>query len=355
MVDPWKNKKNWINKYGVYVIIAFVFFGLAIMTIGSGVFSKENDKDFSIASLFNAPDSDSERDMYLSSRNSMLTNQEVIKQDGIAFDLEVESIGYFNEISGEYEVPHDLSFPLNVVVKNHGNYDIPEDGLTVTMFGIPTHHFNDLGSLEQKNNVVLYGRTDVAHPSSEIVFSFTEDAGASLAENILWDGGRTTYRFLLKTSVDYSQGFVVKSACIIPNKDQYDKFCTTPGEKNVEILGGSLIVEGVREHVPSSNHLSYIIFVSQKDIEQEFGEFGKEIPLRNEFANIVPPEGWVCKTGGLATPNLIKFDGDGNARIECIADEPFEAGTHYTTDLKFELKYRQEETKTYEINFRKEN
>lgn len=354
MASPWKKKNNLYNKYGKYAIAFVIFLAVGFFVRSSGILSSD-DGSFSIASLMGASGSEAGRDDFLSSRHSDLGSNAIINKDGIDFDLEIQSIGYFNEISGEYEVPHDLTFPLNVLVKNHGNYDIPEDNLKVRLFGIPINHFEGLADLEQTNNLELIGRTDVAHPSSEVLFSFTEPNGANLKNNILWDGGKTTYRFLVETTVDYKQGFVVKEACIIPDKDSYDRFCTTPGEKEVQVLGGSLNVEGVREHVPSRNHMSYIIFVSQKNIEQEFGEFGKEINRRNEFANIVPPEGWVCKTGGLATENLIRFDSNGNARVECITVEPFESGTHYTSDLKFELKYRQEEIKTYEVNFRKES
>ncbi len=252
--------------------------------------------------------------------------------DGTGLIAQFEPFGVIQDnIQTIYETD---AFPLEVRIKNQGNYQIKPGDVTIKIRGINFGDFSNIVGAELKNSNVLEGISEFNTEGDEEVVDFTPEADAMYMQRIAG-----AYKPHLFAGVDYyyETEVIVSDVCL--NGDVTDvSICDPRGTPSIESSGAPVRAANVDQDTAGKGVIVFSFDIEKGECEKVTtranGEFGIQEMIRFELLN--DQEMWTCKSAGKESEARLV---DGKARINCKLNQVLEDDEVYTRQLAFTLSY----------------
>lgn len=250
---------------------------------------------------------------------------------------EFYDMGIYNEQSKINEIYEDESFPIEILLKNKGEYDVGSGDVEVTLKGIYLPSFSgivDDGQLE--NDDEIEGVDEDNEDGGEETLDFTP--GTDDAEyEVDFSGASVDLDLFAEVVFDYKTFVTVKKVCFKEDL-QDDSICEVSESKKVFSSGAPIQANNAEESTAGSAKIAVEI-----DVENVGGG---DVAIPNEdfdnrhdmFAFEPSKDKWECRSSGKL--NEGRFDSAGKAKIICKLTEPLEEDELYTEDLELEIEYK---------------
>lgn len=251
---------------------------------------------------------------------------------------EFMDMGIFNEDTKINEIYDDESFPIEIILKNKGEYDIEPGDVTVTLKGIYLGSFSGITSNGVLSNENLIEKiSEINEDGSEDTLDFTpgtEDAKYITA----FSGSSVDLDVFAEIVFNYKTETTIKKICFKEDL-QDDSICEVSETKKVFSSGAPIQIRSAKETTAGSAKIAVelkIENVGGGDVAKIADSFDKRY---NKFSFVSSDEGkWECRSGGKL--NEGRFDSAGIAKISCKLKEPMAEDTLYTEDLDLTIDYK---------------
>jgi len=261
---------------------------------------------------------------------------------------EFEPIG--NEEAGVYAVYQDESFPIQILFKNKGEYDVSSQQMNVQLKGILISDFSGIKAGALKNTEDIEGISEINTEGGDTTIDF---GGAirylpELAGSV-WDASIfAEYVYRYKTFVS------VPKVCF--KEDFRDEgVCEVDETKKSFSSGAPVQVKSVTER-PAGSGLISLEFEVENVGGGEVTIPGTDFPLRyGKVAYKITPESevskWTCTSAG--DPGQLRLT-DGKGSIRCKLSQTLDEGDKYTKQIGLELSYDYKDFLSETVRIKKE-
>jgi len=248
-----------------------------------------------------------------------------------------EEMGIYNEKTNTYEIYEGETFPIEITLKNKGEYDIEVREVTATLIGINLNDFSGIVSNGVLNNTGEIEKvSEDNEDGGEETLDFT--SGAEDAEYLINLTGssydvsvfaRIVYHyktFAAVPKVCFKEDLTDESVCdVVEMKDVYSSAAPLQVKSAEEKKAGAgkIAVEFSIENVGSGQ-----VALPGQAFDDRYDQLSFSV---NEPAN------WECKSGG--RENTARLDADGKAKILCRLKNVLAEDTLYTKELDLTLDY----------------
>jgi len=256
-------------------------------------------------------------------------------EKGVVADF--EEMGIYNEKTNTYEIYEGETFPIEITLKNKGEYDINIGEVTATLIGINLNDFSGIVS-----NGVLNNTGEIEKISED-----NEDGGE---ETIDFTSGTEDAKYLINlTGSSYDVSIFArivyhyKTFAAVPKvcfkEDLTDEsVCDVVEMKTVYSSAAPLQVKSAEEKKAGAGKIA-VEFSIENDGSGQVALPGQAFDDRYDQLNfsVNEPANWECKSGG--RENMARLDADGKAKILCRLKDALAENTLYTKELDLTLDY----------------
>jgi hypothetical protein len=253
---------------------------------------------------------------------------------------EFQDMGIRNTETGLNEIFEGETFPIEVVLKNKGEYEVAVTEATVSLMGINLADFDNIdadGIIE--STALIEKISEFNEEGGQITLDFTigvEDAKYKLPLT------GSSYTIDLFASVEYSYETDVAVPKVCYKGDPNDpSVCEVEEVKDVFSSAAPVQIQTAEEKRAGAGLIAVILEVENVGsgkvaksggvFDSRYDEFSFEV-VASDAAN------WECKSGGKV--NEGRFDSSGKATIRCLLKTPIVATDVYTKPLVMTLKYK---------------
>ena len=239
------------------------------------------------------------------------------------------------EENGIYSIFAEESFPLELTLRNKGEYKIQPDEISVKLLGPSQSEFTGLKDWELKNKQPLEGISDLVPQGGEETMSFASDA--KYAKEV---AGLVEREWFANLEYHYQTYVLVPEVCL--KEDFTDqRVCTVKQPKTYFVSGAPITVKAVEEDTAGKGIVALKILVANVGAATaKVTKPGDEFGVRNVLSYSIDDPDWECKSAGKV--NEARLD-DGQAEIVCKLKQPLVEGHVSTKQLKLTLDYKYRE------------
>lgn len=234
------------------------------------------------------------------------------------------------EEEGVYSVFDTETFPLEVTLRNKGEYELKAGEAKVKLMGPSPEEFTGISAWELKNKAVLDKIGELTPEGGEETLTFAQEA--KYASKALGFMKRT---WLANLEYDYQTYLIVPEVCL--KEDLTDKrLCEVKEAKAFHVSGAPVTVNSVEEDTAGKGIMALKIKISNVGggkVTKPDTDFG----VREELAYSLDDKAWECKAGGKVNEARLV---DGKAEILCKLKEPLAEDTLSTKQVKLTLDYK---------------
>ncbi|MBU0470425.1 MAG: hypothetical protein KKA62_00970 [Nanoarchaeota archaeon] len=241
-----------------------------------------------------------------------------------AFGVEEESV---------YTIFDEETFPLEVTLRNNGEYEIKQGEITVKLLGPSQDEFSGIASWQLNNKGVLEAISEFIPQGGEETVSFASDAKYKSKVS-----GVSDREWFANVDYRYNTFLIIPEVCL--KEDLTDeRVCTVQEPKTYFVSGAPVTITGVEEETAGKGIMALKIKISnvgKGKVTLPGGEFG----IRNQLSYTVDDPDWECKSGGkVGEAKLVEEE----AEIICKLKEPLAKDSLSTKQIKltFDYKYRE--------------
>lgn len=248
-----------------------------------------------------------------------------------------EPLSIIDEATGVYTVYDDEDFPLEIVLQNRGEEDVPVGKATLTLKGPYQGDFENIPSWTLNNKEDIEKISEFNPEGGEEIASFTPNSNALYKEEVI---GYNDVTWHLEYNYEYRTHLIVNDVCF--NGDLADDtVCKIKGVKSYSVSGAPITVTSVEEKTAGKGVVLLKINLNNvgggtstlmmEDYDKRYDQVSYTID---------EPEMWECKSGGReGQARLI----NGQAEIICSLKDALSEDEVYekSVSLTFEYNYKQ--------------
>lgn len=247
--------------------------------------------------------------------------------------VEIQDLGVYNEKANTQEVFEGEPIPLEVTLKNKGEYEVQADEAKVELLGIFPADFSNLSATELANTESIEKVSEYNKDGGEVTIAFHTDNGVVYTPD-LGDASSRDLSFFARATYRYKTLASVPKVCF--KSDLQDKtVCDVDEVKDVFSSGAPIQVTKAEEKRAGAGAIAV-----EFDVENVAGA-ESAVPedvfdsRYNQFKFTADDAIWTCTSRGSTDSG--RFDSNGKAKIRCKADVP--DGALYTRQLGLTLEY----------------
>ena len=237
------------------------------------------------------------------------------------------------EEQGVYAVFDSDTFPIEVTLKNKGEYALKPRDVSAKLMGPSKDEFNGISSweLQNANNVDII--SSLLPSGGEETLTFARDAKYKQAVK-----GSLDRNFFINLEYKYQTYLIIPDACL--KEDLTDKrVCEVDGVKTFFVSGAPITVTSVEESSAGKGIMALKIKIKNAGIGK-VTKVGEEFSAQQDkLAYTIDDSAWECKQGGKENEARLL---NGEAEIFCKLKNALAKGTISTKQVKlaFDYKYR---------------
>ena len=242
--------------------------------------------------------------------------------------LEFEPFGV--EENNIYTIFDTETFPLEVTLRNKGEYEIKPGDVSVSLLGPSQKEFTGIASWELKNKDTLDKISELIIQGGEETITFATDA--KYAGEVVGLQERTWFSNL---DYNYETYLLIPEVCL--KEDLTDtRVCEVAEFKNFHVSGAPVSVKSVEQSTAGKGIMALKIKIYNAG-SGKVAKQGQEFGTREELTYTIDDADWECKSGGkVDEARLIT----GEAEILCKLKEPLAKDTLATQQIKLTLQYK---------------
>src|SRR3989338_6935078 len=241
---------------------------------------------------------------------------------------EFEAFGV--EENGVSSVFDTEAFPIEVTLRNKGEYELQKDDVTITLTGLSKDEFIGIPSWELKNKGVIEKISDLLPTGGEETISFTSDA--KFKGKVVGALDRTWFA---NVQYKFQTNIVIPEVCF--KEDLTDKrICEVKQAKAFSASGAPVTVTKVEEEPAGKGIVALRLTIENKGTG-DVTKLGEEFGITNKVGFTIEDPSWECKSGGKAEEARLV---NGKADIVCKLKQPLAAKTLEIKQVKVALNYK---------------
>ena len=239
------------------------------------------------------------------------------------------------EENGIYSIFAEESFPLELTLRNKGEYKIQPHEISVKLLGPSQEEFTGMKAWELKNNQPLEGISELVPEGGEETMSFASDA--KYAKEV---AGVVEREWFANLEYHYQTYLLVPEVCL--KEDLTDtRVCNVKEAKSFFVSGAPITVKAVEEDTAGKGIVALKILVSNAGAATaKVTKPGEDFGVRNVLSYSLDDPAWECKSAGKLNEARLE---DGKAEIVCKLKEPLVKGRVSTKQVKLTLDYKYRE------------
>ena len=251
------------------------------------------------------------------------------------------------EENGIYAIFDEESFPLELTLRNKGEYQIQPNEVSVKLLGPSQEEFSNMKSWELKNNQPLEGISELVPEGGEETMSFASEA--KYAKEV---AGVVEREWFANIEYHYQTYLLIPEVCL--KEDLTDqRVCAVKQAKTFFVSGAPITVKAVEEDTAGKGVVALKILVSNAGANTaKVTKPGEEFGVRNVLSYSLDDPAWECKSAGKL--NEARLD-DGQAEIVCKLKEPLADGHVSTKQVKLTLDYKYRELISEKLRIKQSN
>ncbi len=235
------------------------------------------------------------------------------------------------EEEGVYSIFDQETFPLEVTLRNKGEYTVKAGEVSVRLLGPSQSEFSGFKSWELKNSLALEGISELVPEGGEETLTFASDAKYGKKVTGLIDR-----EWFANVEYRYQTYLIVPEVCL--KEDLRDeRVCKVKEAKTYFVSGAPLTVKAVEEDTAGKGIIALKIMVSNAGTGK-VTKPGQDFGVRNLFAYSIDDPAWECKSGGKV--DEARLDETGQAEIVCKLKEALPEGHISTKQVQLTLDYK---------------
>jgi len=262
-----------------------------------------------------------------------------------------ESMGIYSEEANIEEIFEGETFPIEVTLKNKGEYELQPGDVTVTLKGILLSDFSGIvenGTLT--NTEVIEKISEYNKNGGELTLDFTPyEEDARYLRNI--SGSHYDISIFADVVYHYKTYVSVPKVCFKEDL-QDDSVCDVDEEKTVFSSAAPIQVVKATEKRAGTGKIAVefeIENMGNGDVTKPDSDFDSRY---DQLAFYPGEDIWECKSSGKL--NEGRFDSDGKMIVVCKLKEPMPKGTLYTKELDLTLDYKYKELIHHQLRINKQ-
>lgn len=234
------------------------------------------------------------------------------------------------EEEGLYTIFDTETFPIEVTLRNRGEYVLQPGEATVKLLGPSREEFTGIPSWELSNTDTIDKISELVPEGGEETLSFTSDA-KYVGEVI----GLMERTWLANVEYNYQTYLVVPEVCL--KEDLTDpRVCEVKEAKTFHVSGAPITVNSVEESTAGKGIMALKIKINNVG-GGKATKLGEDFGVREELTFSLDDPAWECKSGGRVDEARLV---NGQAEIICKLKEPLAEGTLATKQVKLTLDYK---------------
>ena len=241
---------------------------------------------------------------------------------------EFEAFGV--EEDGLYTIFDEETFPIEVTLRNKGEFETKPGEVSVKLLGPSPDEFKGIPAWELKNKGTLQGISELIPDGDEETITFTADAEYKLPVTGVLD--RTWFANI---EYHYKTFVVVPQVCL--KEDLKDKrVWEVKEDKTFFVSGAPITITKVEESTAGKGIMALKFQVSNVGsgkVTKPADDFG----VRNTFSLSIDDPAWECKSAGKVNEGRLT---EGAAEIVCKLKTALKEGTLSTKQIKLTLDYK---------------
>ncbi|MEK6863135.1 MAG: hypothetical protein AABW53_00345 [Nanoarchaeota archaeon] len=235
------------------------------------------------------------------------------------------------EEEGIYAIFDEEPFPLEVTLRNKGEYDVKLDEVSVKLLGPSQDEFSGIASWELKNALILDSISELVPAGGEETLTF-----GSEAKYIQPVTGLVDREWFANVEYRYQTYLIVPEVCL--KEDLTDqRVCNVKEAKTYFASGAPVTIRSVEEDTAGKGIVALKIMVSNAGTGK-ITKVGEEFGVRNVLSYSTDDSAWECKSGGKV--NEARLDEIGQAEIVCKLKEALPEGHISTKQVQLTLDYK---------------
>ena len=239
-----------------------------------------------------------------------------------AFGVEEESI---------YTIFDEESLPLEVTLRNKGEYDVKAEEISVRLLGPSKEEFSGISEWEKKNKIELEGISELVPEGGEETLTFADEAKYTKKVS-----GVVDREWFANIEYRYKTYLIIPEVCL--KEDLTDeRVCNVKEAKTYFVSGAPITVKVVEEDTAGKGIVALKILVSNAGTGK-VTKVGEDFGVRNILSYSIDDDDWECKSGGKV--NEARLDEAGNAEIVCKLKEALPEDHISTKQVELTLDYK---------------
>ncbi len=240
-----------------------------------------------------------------------------------------ESFGVEEE--GIYAIFDEETFPLEVTLRNKGEYNVKLNEISVKLLGPSQNEFSGIASWELKNILALDSISELVPAGGEETLTFGSET--KYTQKVT---GVVDREWFANVEYRYQTYLIVPEVCL--KEDLTDqRVCNVKEAKTYFVSGAPLTVRSVEEDTAGKGIVALKIVVGNAGTGK-VTKVGEDFGVRNVLSYSIDDSAWECKSGGKV--NEARLDEAGQAEIVCKLKEALPDGQISTKQVQLTLDYK---------------
>ena len=242
--------------------------------------------------------------------------------------VEFEPFGVEDE--GVFSIFDTEAYPIEVTLRNKGEYDLQVGDAVVSLLGPAPTEFAGIASRELKNLQVIDKISELVPDGGEETISFATDAKYSgLVRGVI------DRDWLANIEYRYQTYLIIPEVCLKEDLRD-DRVCVVKEDKTFFVSGAPITVTSVAEDTSGKAIMALKIKVKNVGGGDKVTKVGSEFGTRDQFSYSIDDPAWECKSGGRVNEAQLR---EGEAEIICKLINPLQSGDLFTKQVTLTLDY----------------
>jgi hypothetical protein len=237
--------------------------------------------------------------------------------------------------AGIYSIFEGESFPIQVIIKNKGEYDLSPGKVKVNLYGILLSDFSGISSGEISNTGKIDKMSESNEEGGEEIVNFGQDVKYKpVVPGTFYD-----VNVFASYTYNYKTYAIVPKVCFKENLRD-DRVCDIESSKDLFVSAAPIQVQSVEEK-PAGVGLIELDFEIDNVGGGKSTLPGQEFSTQyNQLAYVIEPSSeaskWTCSSSGRENQARLV---DGKATVRCKLNTPLEKDALYTKQIGLTLNY----------------
>ncbi len=233
------------------------------------------------------------------------------------------------EESGKYTIFDTETFPIEVTVRNKGEYELQVGDVRVELIGPATSEISGIPTYVLNNQDIIDKVSELVPEGGEEIISFSGDAKFNTPTS-----GVIERNWFANVEYNYQTEVIIPEVCLKEDLTD-DRVCEVAENKEFFVSGAPITIRNVEESTAGRGIMALKIAVANVG-NGEVTKPGTEFGVRDTLAYTIDDPDWECKSSGQVNEARLI---NGAAEIICRLKQPLAPDTLSTKQVKLTLNY----------------